>query len=81
MLQFQSDILGIPVCRPKNVETTITGAAFLAGLAVGFWNSKDEILEQWEKDKIFNPLMDETEKSKLYGRWQKAIECAMSWKE
>ena len=81
MLQFQSDILGIPVCRPKNVETTITGAAFLAGLAVGFWNSKDEILEQWEKDKIFNPLMDEAEKSKLYGRWQKAIECAMSWKE
>ena len=81
MLQFQSDILGIPVCRPKNVETTITGAAFLAGLAVGFWNSKDEILEQWEKDKTFNPSMKEEEKSKLYSRWQKAIECAMSWKE
>lgn len=81
MLQFQSDILGIPVCRPKNVETTITGAAFLAGLAVGFWNSKDEILEQWEKDKTFNPSMKEAEKSKLYSRWQKAIECAMSWKE
>ena len=81
MLQFQSDILGIPVCRPKNVETTITGAAFLAGLAVGFWNSKDEILEQWEKDKTFNPSMKEEEKAKLYSRWQKAIECAMSWKE
>lgn len=81
MLQFQSDILGIPVCRPKNVETTITGAAFLAGLAVGFWNSKDEILAQWEKDKTFNPSMKEEEKAKLYSRWQKAIECAMSWKE
>lgn len=81
MLQFQSDILRIPVCRPKNVETTITGAAFLAGLAVGFWNSKDEILEQWEKDKTFNPSMKEEEKSRLYSRWQKAIECAMSWKE
>ena len=78
MLQFQSDILGTPICRPENVETTITGAAFLAGLAVGFWKSKDEILEHWKKDKMFECQMDETERTLLYSRWKKAVECTMN---
>lgn len=81
MLQFQSDILGIPVCRPKNVETTATGAAFLAGLAVGIWKSKDDILAVWKEDKLFEPKMDEKQRTKLYSKWKKALEKAKAWED
>lgn len=81
MLQFQSDILGIPVIRPKNVETTATGAAFLAGLAVGIWKSKEEILEVWKEDKTFTPKMSETDREKVYSTWQKALDRAKNWEE
>ena len=79
MLQFQSDILGIPVIRPKNVETTATGAAFLAGLAVGIWKSKEDILKVWEKDAVFHPEMEEKKRTSLYSMWKKALSRAENW--
>lgn len=78
LLQFQSDILNVPVLRPQNVETTALGAAFFAGLAVEFW-TMEEILEYREIEKQFNPLMEENKRNKLYKGWQKAVEKAMNW--
>ncbi len=79
MLQFQADILGTGVVRPQNVETTVTGAAFLAGLAVGFWKSKDEILEHWKVEKEFTPEMCLADCSMLYARWKRAVDRVRSW--
>ena len=81
MMQFQADILNTKVCRPKNVETTALGAAYLAGLAVGFWKSKEEILEQRETDRIFEPEMKEERRTELYDGWKKAVERAKGWSE
>ena len=81
MMQFQADILNTKVCRPKNVETTALGAAYLAGLAVGFWKSKDEILERRETDRIFEPEMKEERRTELYDGWKKAVERAKGWSE
>lgn len=81
MLQFQSDILNTKVCRPKNVETTALGAAYLAGLATGFWKSKDEILERRETDKIFEPSMECEKRENLYKGWKRAVERAKKWAE
>lgn len=81
LLQFQADILGIPVCRPKNVETTATGAAFLAGLAVGVWSCKQDILDVWKKEKEFDPQMSDKQRDKLYSKWKKALDRAKSWQE
>ncbi|NBC18011.1 MAG: glycerol kinase GlpK, partial [Bacteroidetes bacterium] len=71
LLQFQSDILGIPVVRPKTLETTALGAAYLAGLAVGYWEDQDEIKNQWEVDRRFTPSMDESLVEKLRAGWGK----------
>ena len=79
MMQFQADILNTPVYRPENTETTVTGAAFLAGLAVGYWSSKKEIKKVWQINKIFTPAMEEAERSKLYAQWQKAVERSRNW--
>ena len=81
MLQFQSDILNTKVCRPKNVETTALGAAYLAGLATGFWKSKDEILERRETDKIFEPSMECEKRENLYKGWKRAVDRAKKWAE
>lgn len=81
LLQFQADILGIPVCRPKNVETTATGAAFLAGLAVGVWSCKQDILDVWKKEKEFEPQMSDKQRDKLYSKWKKALDRAKNWQE
>ena len=81
MMQFQADILNTKVCRPKNVETTALGAAYLAGLAVGFWKSKEEILERRETDRIFEPEMKEERRTELYQGWKKAVERAKGWSE
>ena len=80
LMQFQSDILNVDVNRPKNIETTALGAALLAGLAVGFW-TMDEIIEQREIERTFNPLMKEEKREKLYAGWQKAVEKAMNWQQ
>ncbi len=81
MMQFQADIMNTKVCRPKNVETTALGAAYLAGLATGFWKSKDELLKRRETDKIFKPQMKEDQRKKLYTGWKKAVERAQHWED
>ncbi|MDF2790638.1 MAG: glpK [Neobacillus sp.] len=80
LMEFQSDILNVPVERPKVSETTALGAAYLAGLAVGFWESQEEISKQWETDQQFIPKMSENERSNLYNGWKKAVEAAMVFK-
>ncbi|MCF0241418.1 MAG: glycerol kinase GlpK [Treponema sp.] len=77
MMQFQSDILDTPVYRPNNVETTVTGAAFLAGLATGFWENKKEIESVWEIERVFNPRMKEEERTRRYVEWKKAVKRTM----
>lgn len=81
LMQFQSDILQAPVLRPKILETTALGAAYLAGLAVGFWENHEEINEQWEEDHRFDPEMDEDEAQKLITGWKKALKATRSWSE
>ncbi len=79
LMKFQSDILGIPVVRPKITETTALGAAYLAGLATGYWNGIDELKQQWQPDKQFTGSMDEKERSKLQYKWADAVKRAGSW--
>jgi glycerol kinase len=80
LMQFQSDLLEVPVERPVINETTALGAAYLAGLAVGFWGSQEEISKQWAIDKSFTPEMSEEYRSQLYGGWKKAVKAAMVFK-
>lgn len=80
LTQFQSDLLNVPVERPIVNETTALGAAYLAGLAVGYWSSKDEIAKQWQIDQSFEPKMDENQRKTLYDGWQKAVKAAMAFK-
>ncbi|MEC1722588.1 glycerol kinase GlpK [Schinkia azotoformans] len=80
LMEFQSDILNVPVERPTINETTALGAAYLAGLAVGFWESPDEISTQWVIDKKFVPKMDEDRRTDLYNGWKKAIQATMAFK-
>jgi glycerol kinase len=79
LMQFQSDILGVPVDRPEVTETTALGAAYLAGLAVGFWNDKQEIAKKWNVDRTFNPGMEEELKEGKYKGWKKAVNRALKW--
>ncbi|HKI69484.1 MAG TPA: FGGY-family carbohydrate kinase, partial [Verrucomicrobiae bacterium] len=79
LMQFQSDILGIPLVRPRVRETTALGAAYLAGLAVGFWNGIADLQQQWQKDKEFHPTMDAARVAELKRRWRKAVERAKGW--
>ena len=81
MMQIQANIAGCPVNRPKVVETTALGAAYLAGLAVGFWGGLDEISQIREVDRIFFPEMTEDEREKAYAGWQKAVQRAQNWAE
>jgi len=79
LMQFQADILGLSVVRPKVTETTALGAAYLAGLAVGFWNSMGEISSQWQVDQRFEPKMRATERSMLLLSWQRALRRSRAW--
>ncbi|MGI6585133.1 MAG: glycerol kinase GlpK [Gracilibacteraceae bacterium] len=81
LMQFQADILNVPIYRPEVTETTALGAAYLAGLAVGFWSSKDEIAEKWNVDKVFEPVMDSSLRDKKYAGWKKAVSRALKWEE
>lgn len=76
LMQFQSDILGVPVERPENKETTVLGAAFLAGLAVGVWKDKNEIKKHWKLDKRFEVEMKEEQREDLYEGWHKAVKAS-----
>ena len=79
LMQFQSDILNINIDRPEIVETTALGAAYLAGLAVGFYKSKDEITSKWKVEKEFSPIMDKDKREKLYKGWKKAVSRSLQW--
>lgn len=80
LMKFQSDILNVPVERPQVNETTALGAAYLAGLAIGFWKSRDEIAENWMIDETFEVTMDEKTRTNLYNGWKKAVESTMGFK-
>lgn len=79
LMQFQADILNVPVVRPKVIETTALGAAYAAGLAVGYWSSTADIVENWGVDKRWHPTMDEAKRGKLYASWNKAVSRSMDW--
>jgi glycerol kinase len=79
LMQFQSDILGVQVEVPSIIETTALGSAYLAGLAVGFWDSREEIAEKWALDVRYRPRIDAAKRDKLFHRWHKAVELAKGW--
>lgn len=79
LMQFQADLMGVPVVRPQITETTSLGAAYLAGLSVGFWKDLDEIESIWKSDRVFEPTMPEAEVNRLRERWRRALERAKSW--
>jgi len=81
LMQFQADILGVPVDRPKITETTALGAAYLAGLAVGVWKTKEDLVSTWQLDNRFEPSMDAAQSAKLYKGWQKAVKRSMDWED
>ncbi len=81
LLQTQADLLGVPIIRPKVIETTALGAAYLAGLAVGFWPSVDAIAAQWQADRTFRPEMDRTQAASMQADWHRALERAKAWEQ
>jgi glycerol kinase len=81
LMQFQADILGVPVQRPKVAETTALGAAYLAGLAVGFWSSQEEVSKQWAIDRTFEPQMSKDQRDSLYAGWKRAVERSLNWEQ
>jgi glycerol kinase len=81
LMQFQADVLGVPVIRPAVTETTALGAAYAAGLAVGTWSDQDELRERWAEDKRWEPEMDDDEREHGYKRWKQAVERSLDWEE
>jgi glycerol kinase len=81
LMQFQANLLDCEIKRPEIIETTAIGAAFLAGLAIGFWEDRDEIQELWNADKSFTPSMEKTDRDKLIHFWHKAVERSKNWVE
>lgn len=79
LMQFQADMLGVPVQRPRVTETTALGAAYLAGLATGIWQSQDEIADQWQLERTFEPRMSADQRDALYAKWQAAVQRARAW--
>ncbi|MHB8157760.1 MAG: FGGY family carbohydrate kinase, partial [Desulfocucumaceae bacterium] len=79
LMQFQADLLGVPVERPRVIETTALGAAYLAGLAVGFWESKEELARRWQLDCRFESRMEDARRVKLYTGWKRAVTKSMDW--
>ena len=81
LMQFQADVLGVPVIRPKVAETTALGAAYAAGLAVGFWSEVEELRKNWQVDRTWEPKMDPGEREKEYRLWKKAVTRTFDWVE
>jgi glycerol kinase len=79
MMQFQADLLGIPVDRPQNVETTAFGAAALAGLAAGVWSGPEELEALRLSERVFTPAMEKERRDAFYRRWQRAVELSRAW--
>jgi glycerol kinase len=80
-MQFQADIMNATVHRPGCIETTALGAAYLAGLAVGYFKDKEEIRENWQLAREFVPAMEENQRNKLLHGWDKAVRCARCWQD
>jgi glycerol kinase len=78
-MQFQSDILGIPIEVPLVTEMAALGAAYLAGLGIGFWANKEEISKQWKLSKVFEPKMKEDKREELYAGWKRAVKRSLVW--
>jgi len=81
LMQFQADLLNVPVVRPRVTETTALGAAYMAGLACGYWRDEVELEQNWQVDKVWRPEMGEEERERLYGRWRKAVDRTLNWIE
>jgi glycerol kinase len=81
LMQFQSDIINTNVIRPQVTETTALGAAYLAGLAIGFWKDINELQQYWQKDRVFSPAMNDEKRNELQKNWKKAVKAAQAWAE
>ena len=81
LMQFQSDVLGVPVIRPVVAETTALGAAYAAGLAVGYWKAVEDLRANWGKDKEWDPKMPAKQRDSLYKGWKKAVTRTFNWVE
>ena len=79
LMQFQADILSTDVVRPRCVETTAMGAAYLAGLAAGYWQNQEELKDNWIKDKVFAPAMEEQRRQDLLYGWKRAVAATLAW--
>jgi glycerol kinase len=79
LMQFQADQLGVPVVRPKVAETTALGAAYAAGIAVGFWNGEQDVIDNWAEDKRWTPSVEQDERERLYRNWKKAVTKTFDW--
>ncbi len=79
LMQFQADILGVPVIRPRVIETTALGAAYAAGIAVGFWQGEQDVIDNWAEDKRWEPSMDQAEVERQYRLWKKAVSKTLDW--
>lgn len=81
LMQFQSDVLNVPVTRPSVAETTCLGAAYAAGIASGFWNERSELIENWQEDRTWSPRMEEETREQGYRGWKKAVDRTLNWVE
>jgi glycerol kinase len=81
LMQFQSSLLNVPVVRPEVLETTALGAAYLAGLAVGFWKDLDEVSAMWQEDKVFDPAMSASDRTERTRNWRRALARSRDWIE
>jgi glycerol kinase len=79
LMQFQADLLDVPVLRPVVAETTALGAAYLAGLAVGYWENLDDVSRNWQLERRFTPAMPAAERDERYRQWQRGVERAKGW--
>jgi glycerol kinase len=79
LMQFQSDLLSVPVVRPQVAETTALGAAYAAGLAIGFWNSPEDLRQNWQVGRTWEPKMDEPRRASLFANWKKAVTRTFDW--
>ena len=78
-MQFQADLLGVPVVRPQVTETTALGAAYLAGLAVGFWQNEAELTALWRAERRFEPAMADSRRAALFADWHRAVKRSLNW--
>jgi len=79
LMQFQADILGVPVVVPEVTETTVLGAAYAAGLATGYWADPDDLRSHWAEGRRYEPAMDSSTRTALYDSWKKAVERSFGW--